>query len=105
MSSFSVKLCFTMMMIVLGLMLLPQSEAGLSDCYATWSRCSQWSNYFTGVVWLTCQDYCYDCKGREAGDCVEVQSSCPFSDKAWQCQCFGGYHGNPKPDYCKNWWI
>ena len=105
MSSFSVKLCFTMMMTVLGLMLLPQSEAGLSDCYATWSRCSQWSNYFTGVVWLTCQDYCYDCKGREAGDCVEVQSSCPFSDKAWQCQCFGGYHGNPKPDYCKNWWI
>nr|AFI24614.1 antibacterial peptide [Cyclina sinensis] len=60
----------------------------IGDCWATWSRCSKWSNFLTGVLWKTCNERCIDL-GHTGGDCVEVKSNCPLSDKAWQCQCSG----------------
>ena len=72
---------------------------GIGDCWETWSRCTSWSSFATGVLWQSCEDRC-KCKGYVSGSCVETKSNCPFSDKAWQCQCSGTKTNAKKPSWC-----
>ncbi|KAH3711918.1 hypothetical protein DPMN_071594 [Dreissena polymorpha] len=57
------------------------------ECYEAWSRCSKWSRGATGWLWKYCTDRCKEF-GYRGGNCVAVQSKCPLSSKALQCQCF-----------------
>ena len=95
---FSVKLTMATMIMIAGMMMFPKSEAGIGDCWSTWSRCTKWSRFFTGKLWLSCQQRCF-CLGYATGECTEVPSSCPFTNKAWQCQCSGTRHGST-PSWC-----
>ncbi|GFO37943.1 macin [Plakobranchus ocellatus] len=84
----SSKLCFVAMVLVaVGVISFDQAEAGVGDCYETWSRCSRWSSWGTGRLWLSCNDRCKEL-GRNGGSCRLTPSSCPLSNKAYQCQCF-----------------
>merc|ERR1711942_173558 len=72
--------------------------SSIGPCWETWSRCTQWSSSGTGILWQSCQDRCV-CKGYSSGTCREVRSTCPLSNRAWQCQCSGSRNG-PKPGWC-----
>ena len=86
--------------IVMTLVFLPPpSEAGsIGQCWDTWSRCTRWSHFASGIAWQKCPQRCV-CLGHATGRCVMTPSSCPLSNKAWQCQCSGRRNG-PKPSWC-----
>ena len=78
-------------------------ETTEATCWETWSRCSNWSKYFSGKLWLKCDPYC-KCIGRSGGSCVRSHSTCPYSDKAWSCHCYGSY-GPKQRIWCGVWMI
>ena len=78
-------------------------EATEASCWETWSRCSKWSKFFSGILWLKCDPYC-KCIGRSGGSCVMSHSTCPSADKAWSCHCYGSY-GPRQRNWCGAWII
>ncbi|CAL1541437.1 unnamed protein product [Lymnaea stagnalis] len=68
--------------------LMPQTSQAnpIGVCWDTWSRCSEWSKFLSGTVWLTCPQKCQEL-GHRTGDCVLVPSKCPIASEAYQCQC------------------
>ena len=68
--------------------ILPETTE--TSCWKTWSRCTRWSSFLTGVVWAGCDPYC-KCLGRSGGRCDLKPSTCFLSNKAWSCQCHGRY--------------
>ena len=71
----------------------------LTSCWATWSRCSNWSSIATGVVWLGC-DTCCKCKGKAGGSCVSKPSTCLLSSKTYQCVCYSHHLSGRRPSAC-----
>uniref|UniRef100_A0A182YU74 Uncharacterized protein n=1 Tax=Biomphalaria glabrata TaxID=6526 RepID=A0A182YU74_BIOGL len=70
-----------------GLLSAPPSEANvITACWKAWSRCSRWSSWFTGKLWLTCYDKCRRL-GKSRGRCVLTPTACPLAREAYQCQC------------------
>lgn len=70
-------------------------------CWEDWSRCSEWSSAFSGILWQKCPQRCI-CAGHETGTCVEVYNTCsllPTNYKVSQCRCSGVRKG-PKPSWC-----
>ena len=45
------------------LMIANLPEATKASCWKTWSRCTEWSHFFTGKIWTKCDPYC-KCLGR-----------------------------------------
>ncbi|KAL3852595.1 hypothetical protein ACJMK2_016214 [Sinanodonta woodiana] len=93
------------MSIILGIPILailtmtPSTEANaITDCWNTWSRCTGWSSWATGYLWLSCEDRC-KCQGHAYGTCRIVTSKCPLTHEAWQCQCSGTRYGS-RPSWC-----
>ncbi|XP_059164888.1 neuromacin-like protein [Physella acuta] len=80
------KLTFVALLVLMAT--LPQhSDANvIGSCWDTWSRCSQWSNFFTGKAWLNCNDKCKSL-GKRGGTCVLTPSTCPIARQAYQCRC------------------
>ena len=72
------------------LMIANLPEATEASCWKTWSRCTEWSHFFTGKIWTKCDPYC-KCLGRSGGRCVISKWTCPFADKAWSCHCYESY--------------
>lgn len=78
------------------------SPSHSATCYETWSRCTQWSSFLTGIAWQTCSGYCDRCRGYSSGGtCVKVRASCSSTGYAYQCQCVGSRRpGFKAPWYC-----
>ncbi|XP_059164875.1 hydramacin-1-like [Physella acuta] len=85
-SSLKISILFTLL--ALTVLETPVAGASLSDCYETWSRCSRWSSFLTGILWKSCDDRCKKDFKKRGGRCVKVPSKCPTSKKAYQCQCY-----------------
>ncbi|KAK3762271.1 hypothetical protein RRG08_005536 [Elysia crispata] len=86
MSSSSKLILFAVVLVVMAMTSVEKAEAGWSDCFETWSRCSRWSSPLTGTLWQSCNDRCIEL-GRRGGSCRQVPSRCPLSSRAYQCQC------------------
>ncbi|XP_068672123.1 neuromacin-like protein [Montipora foliosa] len=83
-----VKLALALMLVFAVLDLESEARQNfIGRCWETWSRCTRWSSFATGILWQTCEERCKSL-GYGRGDCVKVPSICPFTEKAWQCQCF-----------------
>ncbi|KAH9502865.1 hypothetical protein Btru_074669 [Bulinus truncatus] len=71
-----------------GLLSTPAESHWIGDCWDTWSRCSQWSSFATGILWHSCDERCKQLK-RSGGNCVLSPTNCPIvSNKTYQCQCY-----------------
>ncbi|KAH3789378.1 hypothetical protein DPMN_167556 [Dreissena polymorpha] len=84
-------IAYVVVLVILASQQIKTTEAlqYIGNCYETWSRCSTWSNFFTGWLWQNCNDRCKSLNNRnKGGKCVLVKSNCPLSAKAYQCQCF-----------------
>jgi hypothetical protein len=72
-----------------------------SSCWTDWSRCSQWSSGFGGILWQKCSQRCV-CLGFANGVCRDVKNTCsllPTSTTVGQCRCSGVRTGS-KPRWC-----
>eukprot|EP00095_Tigriopus_kingsejongensis_P011840 maker-scaffold1129_size60621-snap-gene-0.10 protein:Tk11840 transcript:maker-scaffold1129_size60621-snap-gene-0.10-mRNA-1 annotation:"theromacin" len=94
----SLILSLSLLVVLVSLTQVQEAEAGWGDCWETWSRCTRWSSAGTGYLWQSCAQRC-QCLGKASGSCVMSRSSCPLSNKAWQCRCSGTRRG-PKPRWC-----
>jgi hypothetical protein len=59
-------------------------------CYSDWSRCSEWSQVFTGYLWLSCNDRCQEL-GHRWGQCETRVNSCwflPRDEMVYACICY-----------------
>ncbi|KAI8782978.1 Mytimacin-6 [Biomphalaria glabrata] len=82
----SLLMC-TFFLLCIGQLMTPTDGNVIGRCWDTWSRCSTWSRWFTGRVWLTCDGKCREL-GKRGGNCVMTPSTCPLSSEAFQCQCY-----------------
>ncbi|XP_059164864.1 hydramacin-1-like [Physella acuta] len=82
----TLKLTFVALLVLMATLPQHSDANGIGDCYETWSRCSEWSNFLTGILWKNCNDRCIEL-GYRCGNCVLVPSNCPLATMAYQCQC------------------
>ncbi|EYB93642.1 hypothetical protein Y032_0180g804 [Ancylostoma ceylanicum] len=43
--------------------------------------------FWTGILWKSCEDYCEKCKGKATGNCEPVENK--ECSGGYQCQCSG----------------